>query len=134
MILNKQKISVGLSLILIFTMILAPIAQTNSAQAQEINQENYLTDENIQPQAAGVAIFFAGVLVGYIVDGAVIYTTGYSAGYWAAQGIGHVHNSLASLPSLTNDSYVTVYPNTGNLQICNGSGYCAIPTKLTIPK
>lgn len=35
----------------------------------------------------GIAIFVAGVLVGYFVDGGIIYTSGHSAGEWTSYAI-----------------------------------------------
>ncbi|HLR39201.1 MAG TPA: hypothetical protein VK068_02290, partial [Jeotgalicoccus sp.] len=116
------------SLSLLFTMFLSPISQSHAAQSQEINSNQNLHNENVEPQAAGVLIFFAGIAVGYIIDGVVIYKTGYSSSYWIAQGLNGIREALSNLPKIANGSFVIVQQN-GNLEICNESGYCAISTK-----
>src|SRR5699024_29681 len=109
-------------------MFLSPISQSHAAQSQEINSNQNLHNENVEPQAAGVLIFFAGIAVGYIIDGVVIYKTGHSSSYWIAQGLNGIREALSNLPKIANGSFVIVQQN-GNLEICNESGYCAISTK-----
>ena len=58
------------------------------ASSNEALKVSYLAKQNtgVQPDgiAVSVAVFVAGVLVGYIVDGVIIYETGQSAGEWVA--------------------------------------------------
>ncbi|MDO5738473.1 MAG: hypothetical protein Q4P65_04420 [Eubacteriales bacterium] len=75
---------------------------------------------NLEPASvSGVAIFIAGILVGYIIDGLVIVATGQSAGQWVAEAyiwvnkgihnmvtklIGHILNGKAVITHGTNSS------------------------------
>lgn len=48
-------------------------------------------DNDIAPAAVGpaVAVFVGGILVGFVVDGVVIYSTGFSSSQWVAIGIAY---------------------------------------------
>lgn len=85
----------------------AEIQETFSSQPQEVKdflKENAVknfdgsytlkagvsiveTDNFERSVLLGVAIFVAGVAVGYIVDGVIIYHTGKSAGEWVAEAL-----------------------------------------------
>lgn len=59
-----------------------------------------------QKRAAGaIAVFIAGILAGYFIDGILIYTTGYSGGELCAQG-------LTALKNFGNRNASKVYFNT----------------------
>ncbi|WP_020007112.1 hypothetical protein [Salinicoccus albus] len=146
---NLIKFSLIATIVLIISTVLNPNGENQKVEASEspnapIEIENTTQyeiekmllkhpDTEFETQAAGtIAILFGGVLVGFLVSGGVRYVTGYSADYWVSQGIGHVHNTLSNLP-LTSKTEVLVYPNGQVNQRCDGSGYCAIPSKL-LPK
>ena len=76
-----------LSLVVVVTLCtsLIPITPNVVYAANTNNQESDMIED--RSMSAGVAIFVAGVLVGYVVDGVVIYTTGHSAGEWTAKAI-----------------------------------------------
>lgn len=48
-----------------------------------------LPDNSISPRFAigGIAVFVAGILAGYVIDGVLIYTTNVSGGEWVAKAI-----------------------------------------------
>ena len=65
----------------------------------EIEQNNVVLEtqnidlEFVKPASvSGVLIFLGGILVGYLIDGVIVYTTGHSAAEWTAQGIGAIMN------------------------------------------
>lgn len=69
-----------------------------------------------EPKVApvGIAIFVGGILVGYLIDGYIIYETGHSAGYWvahaiewASQGLGAIKNFFINSNTSTKVSYAT---------------------------
>lgn len=136
------KISFFASIVLIVTTLLNPTGQNHEVHASNIEEANMTMYEGnsfnfddykyeFEAQAGAVAIFFGGIVVGWIIGGAVTYATGYSPDYWVSKGIGHVHNTLRNLP-VTANSEVIVYPNGSVQQRCNGSGYCAIPSKIIL--
>lgn len=94
--------------------------------------ESYSEEELLEASSNNrVRVFFRGLPVAWLVDGAIEYTTGHSPSMWVQEGIGHVHEALKVFPTNNND--VIVYPNTGNLSRCDYStGNCAIPTRLLL--
>ncbi len=74
------------------------------------------------PRIGTVTVFIAGILAGYLVDGVLIYYTGYSGGQLCAQGLQALENLTAKNSQITqayfnsvNSNYVDVYTtSTGN--------------------
>lgn len=100
-------------------------------QSSDVVELEYSTEgEMLEATSSNrVRVFFRGVPVAWLVDGAIEYTTGHSPSMWVSEGIGHVHEALKTFPTHNND--VIVYPNTGNMARCDYStGNCAIPAML----
>ncbi|MDR6726157.1 hypothetical protein J2W91_004663 [Paenibacillus amylolyticus] len=107
----KSKMKVMLSFILTLSLLLGSSVSAGSIPNSEENEPSSKDDLMLQytyepfqieypdgeVQAAGplvgVAVFFAGVLVGYVVDGVVIYATGKSGGEWVATALNHVRSN-----------------------------------------
>lgn len=99
----------------------------------EINDSKFEEDFS-EMNSNRMRVMFRGVWVAWVLDAGIEYTTGHSPSMWLQEGIGHVDETLRNLP-VTNDAYVIVYPNTGNLERCDYStGYCAIATRIVEDK
>lgn len=77
----------------------------------------YITDLNsVEPEsvtAAGVAIFIAGILAGYLIDGVIIYTTGYSGGQLTSSAIASLVDAAKELKDTIAEAF---FPsNTSNV-------------------
>ncbi|WP_099950514.1 hypothetical protein [Ezakiella peruensis] len=71
--------------------------------------------------ATAVLIFVAGILVGYLVDGVIIYETGQSAGYWVSEVIRWVSSDsrISKIYVDSNDEVIRAEDN----QRCYKSSY-----------
>lgn len=89
--------SIFLALILMLSPTLTNIGFAKSIESVDISQfkvievnslEEYMDTHNLNPRAVGaVTIFVLGIVVGYIIDGVIIYETGQSAGEWVADAL-----------------------------------------------
>ncbi len=71
----KRKLSKFLALVLAFTLtwnVLTPVASAHEIERPE-------QEEAIAASPGGVLVFVAGILVGYVIDGVLVYATGHSA-------------------------------------------------------
>lgn len=85
----------------------------NKAEMIKIQESEY------EAQAAGITIFFGGIVVGMVINGGIQYATGYSAEYWIAQGLHNIEAKLISLaPSYTPDYYMQVNRNGTVTSLC----------------
>lgn len=66
-------------------------------------------DTDIQRRSiiGGIAIFVGGILVGYIVDGVIIYATGQPSAEWIARGMRAAQNYLSKNPKHKSTVHVT---------------------------
>lgn len=103
----KSKLKVMLSFILTLSLLLGSSVSAGSLSNSQENETSSKNDLMLQftyqpfqienpdgeVQAAGpivgIAVFLAGVLVGYVVDGVVIYATGQSGGEWVATALNY---------------------------------------------
>lgn len=96
----KKKISMLLAVTMLFTSISVnnSIASNSNYLEELMKKENILIigddilefkdKSEIRERVAGeVLVFVAGILMGYIVDGAIIYATGKSGGAWVAEAL-----------------------------------------------
>lgn len=78
-------------------------------------------------RSAGVTIFIAGILAGYLIDGAIIYATGYSGGQLTANAISSLKSAWNSYRNMTTayfssyNSYLNSF-TTSNGNECYRSG------------
>ena len=89
----------------IFAVILSVILLTTTMNFGSVNAyaetyNNSLSwEERVERRSAsGVAIFVLGILVGYVVDGVLIYSTGYSAGQLTSQVISKIVRAANRAP------------------------------------
>lgn len=122
----KSKLGIVFGLVAIFTFAFQfglPETHTSVGAESKINSE-------ISPEGAGVAIFFGGVVVGYVVDGAIQYSTGNSAADWVEEGFQNTEDYILSVSSGMTSGSVTV-SDTGQVTSCpHNSGPCPLPTQL----
>lgn len=84
----------------------------------------------IEPQsAAAVGVFFAGVAVAFLIDGVVVYTTGYSSAFWVSQGIGFVHNELVGIAKTVSKTVRSIFVQESGA-ICV-QGFCRMPYSIS---
>ena len=71
----------------------------------------------IEPRDGGILIFLAGIVIGYFIDGVIVYYSGHSAAEWTAAGLTSVKNFCnrnANLKSVASDGqYVLGYSTLG---------------------
>lgn len=80
-----KKISFLLSLLLVFNFSIVFADNSIEFKSDIVTHENHA---EITPYAVGeVAIFIAGILAGFIVDGVVIAVSGQSSGEWIARAL-----------------------------------------------
>ncbi|MCD1147098.1 hypothetical protein LQU94_03080 [Peptoniphilus sp. KCTC 25270] len=135
----KKFLCVLLAVLLTSQFLCSSIAQAKSLE--EMNNEqvyiskygNYYTENEIQsmsekeinelqiePLAVGaVAIFFLGVIVGYVGDGVITYKTGKAPGQWIALGLKNIENKIKRKPNGV--KRIVVY-NDGRVAYCYSGG------------
>ena len=69
-----------------------------NAYAETYNNSLSWEERVERRSASGVAIFVLGILVGYVVDGVLIYSTGYSAGQLTSQVISKIVRAANRAP------------------------------------
>lgn len=72
-------------------MVISPILEV---QNNQLNSESALS-------VSATTIFLAGIIVGYVVDGVVIWSTGHSAAEWTSIGLTHLSNYINYLGNVT---------------------------------
>ena len=78
-----KRTSIALTLLLASNSI-APLS-VFASETTSVDKTTVISIEDDRaPQVSEVVIFLAGVVVGYIIDGTIIYATGHSAGEWVA--------------------------------------------------
>lgn len=65
------------------------------------------------------------MVVGYLIDGVVVYTTGYSSAFWVSQGIGFVHNELVGIAKTISKTVRSIFVQESGA-ICV-QGFCRMP-------
>lgn len=111
------------------------------SQIKVVGDEIYIDNQNIKSVAGTVAVFVGQLLIGYLIDGIIIYTTGYSGDELCAKGIEALVNLVSRNVNITdayftstNSTYVSSYitkngqqcvrNKTGNSYICSYSLGC----------
>ena len=57
-----------------------------------------VAQNQIEPQSiSGATLFLTGIVVGYLIDGVVIWATGHSAADWTAIGLQNLSNYASNL-------------------------------------
>ena len=97
----------------------------SSNYEKNYDEMHYNTNSEVeQNSASAVAIFVGGVLVGYLVDGVIEYTTGHNASYWVANGLEWVEKALVG--TTYPPGYYIIVTKEGNMSVCDSSGNCQI--------
>ncbi len=107
-------------------------AKTKHELIKKIHKLDYLESGNLKISefnkneielmvASSVLIFVAGIVVGYLIDGVIIYETGHSAGYWVSEVIRWVSadRRIAKIYVDSNDKVIRAEDN----QRCYKSSY-----------
>ncbi|WOV87210.1 hypothetical protein QWT69_15335 [Sporosarcina oncorhynchi] len=116
-------------LVMLLFFLLVGLTQTSYVSASKFtltspSDELISANGEVQELGGGVGVFLAGILIGYLVDGAIQYTTGHSAADWVAYGLEHLEGWFTG-KSYPTGYYITVTAQ-GNLSICNDQGNCQI--------
>lgn len=77
-------------------MLIYPFVYAENSQSQKLP-----ITESIETQprsVAGVAIFFGGIVVGWVADGVISYATGKSPAEWTKIGLEKIESSIKNLP------------------------------------
>lgn len=80
----------------------------------EIESEIAFSNEEIpqkRKKRGAVAVFFAGIVVAWVVDGTIKYTTGKAPSDWVAWGLGRVHSYM--LQQVRNGAGQVIVPQGG---------------------
>lgn len=90
----KKLLSVVLCLSLVFSLSVPafaaesiPIYAKNDSSVELVNMQ---PDAQTRSISSGVAVFFLGILVGYVIDGVFIYATGHSVGELTSEMIARI--------------------------------------------
>lgn len=106
------------------------------SQIKVVGDEIYIDNQNIKSVASTVAIYIGGQLIGYLIEGIIIYASGYSGGELCAKGIEALVNLVSRTINITkayftstNSTYVSSYitkngqqcvrNKTGNSYVCS---------------
>ena len=85
--------AVVLSCLMIFSLISTSVFAANTTlEFVEGTSIDFNTDSQIlidSKLVGPVLVFFAGVLVGYIIDGVIVYVSGRSAAEWVSLALGY---------------------------------------------
>lgn len=109
MIILKSILSCALA-----TLIVIP----HNYQENNSSYNTFNTTESVDSEEvinSSVVVFIAGILAGYVVDGVLIYTTGYSGGELCAAGL----NALTQLTA-QNSQITQAYFNSINSNYVDG--------------
>ncbi|HEL0817508.1 TPA: hypothetical protein TU266_001970 [Streptococcus equi subsp. zooepidemicus] len=86
---SKKVMVIGLTSIAlgsnIFSSVLQPKVFADEIVVQKTREER---------SASGVAVFFAGIVVAWVVDGTIQYVTGKAPSEWVAMGLSNVENYI----------------------------------------
>lgn len=93
----RKNLAIILSVLCLFYSL--PIATQASTISFVPIRTEYGSEIAPQGIGTGVAIFVAGILVGYIVDGVIIYETGQSAGEWVSAVLEYYNANKAAFDS-----------------------------------
>lgn len=95
---------VFLSLLSIFTNTTLPVFvstvkadEIGRVELSEIESEIVSSNEEIpkrRNKRGAVAVFFGGMIVAWVIDGTIKYTTGQAPSDWVAWGLGRVHSYI----------------------------------------
>lgn len=111
------------------------VIETGLDESQFFHSASLIADSsnisNIQDESAAlsVTVFIAGILAGYLIDGVLIYYTGYSGGELCAQGLQALESLTARNSQITqayfnsvNSNYVDVYHTSDGNECIRTSG------------
>lgn len=68
--------------------------------------------------ATSVAVFFGGIVVAWLIDGVIEYTTGHNASFWVAKGLSNMESKIKSYGSGLPNGYVIDVQSNGALRSC----------------
>lgn len=118
-----QNVNVGKKIVVVLMIIalLSLSVQTSVSAAQTTRYNpNYTEQNETAPEAvaaAPVVVFIAGIAIGYLVDGVIIYYTGHSAAELTAKGIKKVKAYVKKHPIVKK-----VYYNKKTGKVGSGTG------------
>lgn len=89
------------------------ITETDSYIENQIITNNESAPIKIEERSAtgAIAIFFGGMVVGWVIEGTIKYATGKAPSEWVAWGLGKVHNYI--LQQVRNGARQVVVPKSG---------------------
>ncbi|MXQ49393.1 hypothetical protein GRB29_08430 [Streptococcus pneumoniae] len=70
-----------------------------------------ISSNNQERSASGVAVFFGGMVVAWVVDGTIEYATGKAPSEWVAMGLSQIENHI--IQQAKNGSSKMVIPESG---------------------
>lgn len=118
-----QNVNVGKKIVVVLMIIalLSLSVQTSVSAAQTTSYNpNYTEQNETAPEAvaaAPVVVFIAGIAIGYLVDGVIIYYTGHRAAELTAKGIKKVKAYVKKHPKVKK-----VYYNKKTGKVGSGTG------------
>lgn len=134
---NKVKASEEVTFIYFDENQIVPISDLDGTSLENKNVEikDNMVYVNEERAVGTVTVFIAGILAGFLVDGVLIYTTGYTGGELSAAGISALvniwrnHNATTAYFSSKNSTNVSSFINTsgatcvprGNVYACSYS-------------
>lgn len=77
-----------------------------------------------QDRAAGIAIFIGGILVGYLIDGVVLYTTGYTGAELTATAISSLVDAIREINDSIAEAYYASYMSRVNRVVTRSGRDC----------
>lgn len=115
---KKSRLVTTICLILVLSIFstTTAMAASNIDPVYTKNGSNFNEPGIVRPQSAGVAVFVAGIIVGYVIDGIFIYATGHSVGELTAAQIDKIVKFVKKNPQ-----YTTVHMSSSG-DIFGGSG------------
>lgn len=107
-----------LSVILCLSVVLSLSVPAFAVESTPISiKDDAIVDAQTRSISSGVAVFFLGILVGYVIDGVFIYATGHSVGELTSEMIARIVDFVKK----GSYSHVTVDEN-GNIVGSGRSG------------
>ena len=100
---KKSRLVTTICLILVLSIFstTTAMAASNIDPVYTKNGSNFNEPEIVRPQSAGVAVFVAGIIVGYVIDGIFIYASGHSVGELTAAQIDKIVKFVKKNPQCT---------------------------------
>ncbi len=96
-----------------------------SMEISKFNDSHTYLSTSSERSIGAVAVFIGGILAGYLVDGVLIYATGYSGGQLVSNALHSLMNAVGSFSNM-NNAYFTTHTSLLNSFTTTNGNQCIV--------